>query len=700
MKCIYTESLPCERCIKSGQPTTCNFDQKLTLPAIKPEPIHPIHQPVHQNNIRLQPNVLPPISNTSLQIQSPPLNQLQTTPLPQIQNNNKDIGEMRWKSQMEDKINNFDNKLNDLVDVLRSNQQLMIQQQTQILQQQKYMDSLQDEPPVKPSETKRPADFESSQGKRQKTGEISEDFRNDVLSLKEAKELFHFFDNNITPQLFGFEIAKFSVDSIWETSPILICAICTISSIHHPYLSSKHLELLEHLHKLCGNLLFLGRPTTEVEGFNTILALIFCSFWLSDSQMFTGLALQIAKEIGLDTPNVVPGGLNKEERLKLWYLLYILDGQQSLTYNRQPLVNSNDYTLQHSRSLLMANDKEPARITAPVDTSKELDEESPAKESRKPTFTDMRLVSQVEYNQALSEAFKGNAWDLLAPSSLGIPSKSNLELDKWMVSWTVLLSPMNNGSVWSSKSTLIYYNFAKMHINSSAVRQLRTKNQTNTIEFPKLEQLEHGPERPTQDLVEPENRDWEDSSDDEEEFITNKELINQDASAVNANIAFNAAQTVLNLVINDKDIKNNLKYVPVHVHIMLYYASLLLLDDKNDEPLDDCVSHYKTLVINLGNVSSLRKVIIENLPVDKNFAERLLTSLDELIEERQIKLKSRISDADIEKTAKDTLLNQLVSLTNEDAAGKFEFFDDNLSRESSPGISAWPGSNHGHPSQQ
>ena len=89
----------------------------------------------------------------------------------------------------------------------------------------------------------------------------------------------------------------------------------------------------------------------------------------------------------------------------------------------------------------------------------------------KQRLTDMRLVSQVEYNQAINEAFKGTAWDLLAPASFGIPSKSNLELDRWMVSWTVLLSPESFGAIWSTKSTLIYYNFAKMHINSSAVKR-------------------------------------------------------------------------------------------------------------------------------------------------------------------------------------------------------------------------------------
>ena len=87
---------------------------------------------------------------------------------------------------------------------------------------------------------------------------------------------------------------------------------------------------------------------SEKDAYNTIVALILCSFWLTDSQMFTGLALQLAKEYGLNRPN-----LKNKDKLKLWYLLYVLDGQQSLTFNRQPLLNSQEYSLKHSKELLL-----------------------------------------------------------------------------------------------------------------------------------------------------------------------------------------------------------------------------------------------------------------------------------------------------------------------------------------------------------
>lgn len=646
-----------------------------------------------------------------------------------------------WKSQMESQMSNFDSKISDLVNVIKSNQQILLHTQNQQQQQQEQYLRLQQEQqlkfdrqqqqlqqfqlqsqlqnrilsqnvPLKRRISSEASSLDEDNDSKRLKYNLPEDFRDLVLTLDEAKELFHFFDTNITPQLFGFEISKFSVDNIWESSPILLCAICAISAMHHPdeALSNKQQTLLTYLHNLCGNLLYQGRPKTEVEGFNTILALIFCSFWLSDSQMFTGVALQIAKEVGLNHPpqKKSKGALSSKDRLKLWYLLYILDGQQSLTYNRQPLVNADEYSLQHSRNLLLDNEKAIENAPAPeliTDKSHE-DNEKPEQHSNghfaNLRFTDMRLVSQVEYNQALSEAFKGHAWDLLTPSTLGIPSRSNLELDKWMVSWTVLLSPMNNGAVWSSKSTLIYYNFAKMHINSSAVRQLQTESPGSKGDFAKLAQLKLSPksEVSSSEGVTDAEKDWEDSSDDEdEEFISNKGLISQDETSINANIAFNAAQTVLNLVLNDKDIISNLKYVPVHVHIMLYYACLLLIGETktSDSVLE---THYKTAIHHIAVVANLRKTIGQNFPVDKFFGNRLVSSLDELIDERSRSVKEQLAVSDMEKSVRDKLQNQLTSIEKNDSSAKVEIFDDDSSRGSSPGvIYAWPGSNHGHPSQ-
>lgn len=829
VKCIYTNNLPCERCIKNGQAVNCQFVPKLPslkLPQIPPSqttgsssivardeiklpPLNPLSQHFPQTN-GIAPNApsnpppapfhFPGSSTSQKYVNS-------TTPI-----SRESPPEELWKNQIEGKMSVFDDKLNDLVDVLRSNQKLLLENQQQFNQlvytdnqyqhqnrphnippqlynnqyyrlppasyhhspynnPQQHYDSLPSSTPYSPALYSDPSPYEprsippptapkrdledQSYSRDEKKIKLSpksinyqpkvypQDFRQGFLDISQARTLFKFFDANISPQLFGFEISKFSVDSIWESSPILICAICTIASMHYPdqEIAEKLEQLQRYLHDLCGKLLLKGRPKTEVDGFNTIVALVLCSFWLSNSQIFTGLALQLAKEIGLNKPVTVNGDydedndndnysgskLSDKNRLKLWYLLYVLDGQQSITFNRQRLVNSEDYSLKHSKELLTNNKKFITQKSEKADPEKKQELKAVDKSHdtsnienenySKQYFTDLRLVSQVEYNQALNEAFKGNAWDLLAPSSLGIPSKSNLELDKWMVSWTVLLSPVNNGAVWSSKSTLIYYNFAKMHINSHAVRQLQMKTgDDENVVFPKWNsnspQYLNNPVPPKKKLIALEVNKEEDSddsedSDDEDEFVSNKELMTENEAIVNANIAVTAANTVLNLVLNDRDILNNLKYVPVHIHIMLYYAALLLINPPSDNNFGR--ANNKTLklqksVESLKTVKLLQSKIYLNLPTDKSFGDRLISSLDDLIQEKIVNLRNEIDNLENVEDfdLKRDLHNQLDLISELRDSGKVTELKTNSydsSGRSSPGekISAWPGSNHGHP---
>lgn len=671
--------------------------------------------------------------------------------------------EIDWKSSMELKMDSFDLKFNDLIDTLKENQRALVAERELNVrysaEHERMLRELHDATvknlsraaSTTPTYDRKRSTIEYEQVKRQKPD--SEDFRDSVLTFQEARILFTYFDTNISQQLFGFEILKFSLESIWETSPILICAICTIALMHYPdpTISSKQDLLQAHLHKLCAGLLFMKKPRTEREGFNTIVALVLCSFWLSDSQRFTGLALQLAKEFGMNNPTAHPKGkdsLSQKDRLKLWYLLYVLDGQQSMTLNRQALISPEDYSLKHSRDLLLPGmggrrainggdlvDSLKVSRKGELSENGELSEISDFKKNRQltsngngdtktserldlqtqkdnnspsaPSFTDLRLVSQVEYNQALNEAFKGSAWDLIAPSGFGIPSKSNLDLDKWMVSWTVLLAPLNNGSVWLSKSTLIYYNFAKMHINSSLIRQLQVNTGDCDVSFPNWDNIdsvlasnklkEAEKESTATGTEKPEENDFED-----DDFLHNSEIVTQDQALLNMNIAMNAAQTVLNLVLNDEDILSNLKYVPVHIHIMLYYAAILLANRRVVEgaELKD-VGYFQEIIRNLRTVKTLQKKISLNFPTDKHFGDKLIEGLENVFLERLRRLKLELTLAKLDVIRKAELLNEISVLLYTNS--QLELIPDSAdasSMELSPKperISAWPGSHHGHP---
>lgn len=738
VKCKYTDDLPCERCLKTGLAASCQFVQRLPsiqyvsdpLAHVSAHDIGNLNQPdrrdpafsrVHfdplPSMLRLSPYAVPPPAlqyGSSAALRSAP-----TSPPPMT-------ADREWKLQIESRIDSFDTKLSDLVDILRTNQQAMLRQN---LQEHLRSDPLSSYHPYdhedyndnhEPGHGQKRVAGSAKEQSTYKRRQIQQTARKScqLVTKKEARELLAYFDDHISPQLFGFDICSLDFDSIYSSCPILMCAICAIACIHHPHLAGKAAALRAELKRLCSAVMFESKPRTKDEAFTTIIALILCSFWWSDNQTLTGLALQLAKEFRFNNPNA-----SDKRHLKLWYLLYILDGQQSLTYNRQRLVETDDDSIKQCRALLpetpaskqLDNDPEAEKFRNPY----------PYREPRSHSLSDMRLVSQVEYNLALSEAFRGNAWELLVPSAFGIPSRSNLELDKWMVSWTVLLATGNHGAVWSSKSTLIYYNFAKIHLNSQAMRRLKAipinhdetfpkwkeskiktlepntgASNSNTEEanasFPKHQkdknnrsgESKHGKE---------ESYSSEESSDDENDFIINTNLASQDDPALGATIAVGAARTVLNLVVNDNDILQNLRYVPVHIHIMLYYAALLLI--KESVPALNCGQNLgpssdqvQIAIDNLRIVKTLQRKIDANFPIDASFGRQLVQSLDELVEDNIVETTKAIDLLPASSESK-SLQRSLGAVTCSNA-------DANIidkGREIKDKIYAWPGSDHGHP---
>lgn len=536
---------------------------------------------------------------------------------------------------------------------------------------------------------------------------------NSILSREDAQELFNFFNNKISPQLFGFDISKYSIDGIWETCPLLIATIGCIASVHHPVLGDLGSGLEKIIYDISKDILF-KMPKTEIEAFNTIIALCFCGFWFENNQMFTGLAIQIAKTMNLlSSRHKKKSVISRKDRLKLWYLLYILDGQQSLVFNRQCIIDSRELTLKNSKELLLEAENEDRKEMS------DKKEENQIKniESFKASYSDIRLISQVEYHHAINAVFEGQAWDLLTPSSFGLPFKSNLELDKWMVQWTVLLSPFKNHPIWSSKSTLIYYNFAKMHINSAAVR----KFQSDGIDLPKFDEIDDdfnnmnnsekdysGEESSKIEIINKiESIDSDDEDDDTDLFDIAKELSPLESKKVSAELALSSAETVLNIVLGDPDILSVLKYVPIHIHIMLYYSALIILKSQSEgcDGDDDGknAAQFESALDALHLVKRLRASIAVNSPTDREFSKKFMQALTSLIDAkaRQLKRHNINNNEKLKQIAAVEQLDHGVGYYDASVyKGSNERGQDEKAHKRKQKISAWPGYDAGHPSKK
>ncbi|ODQ68436.1 hypothetical protein NADFUDRAFT_45007 [Nadsonia fulvescens var. elongata DSM 6958] len=547
-----------------------------------------------------------------------------------------------------------------------------------------------------------------------------------TVTYAQADELFNYFHEKISPHLYEFGSSNLSLPSVWSRSKILTVAICTISSINHSILHYLYPALKADLENLTKAVLFCSARSDE-ETIDTILALCVAGCWLPDSFMLTSIALRLASNIGLNIPETIPSREESENvnsafndgkegnspigdryRLKLWYILCNLDGNQSLISTNEPIVKRDDPAVLRSRELLgtvpampdmgqlrglipkyfSVFDKPHSSPSTPgifafkkklgtsvsIENTRGLSTEEIAVHKTFHTLnsrakcaeddsgvdisaallSDMRLVSQLEFNQAVKSVLHNRGWRLLDPANTGVPWENNLDLDKWMVSWACLLTTSNTeASSWPSKSTLIHYNFAKMRINSVVIRNLSASG----------------------GKLSPQSK------------VTAHKISNNDNTEIEIGtyktksdkIAISAAQSILKLATTDHDILDALRYIPIHIHMMLYYSALFLLHSASD--MEDARS-FKDNLDAIGLARDLRLAMLNSARSDKHITYEIASCMKDAVQEKVNMLQQR----------KDWYLIESRVIKAADSTGM------NLATSRRPtSISAWPGNGPAHP---
>ncbi|GMM34258.1 hypothetical protein DASC09_015830 [Saccharomycopsis crataegensis] len=479
------------------------------------------------------------------------------------------------------------------------------------------------------------------------------------------------------------------------------------------------------------------KNSREFKLFMNITALCIGTFWFENSQLLLGIALQLASEFQLNkvfiklndskivtidkskiADEFVESGnkISEISKLKLWYLLYIADTQQSFLSGKQPIMNSSqDRSLKQSRKLLFQhrtnltnhsfiNSSEIQSTNMLIQTTTDNDLLSSNGEVRasttkktlnenllssSATYNDLKLVSQLEFNQAINAVVSGNAWGILSPDLFGMPWKTNLELDKWMVHWTCLLTPIHQtGNPWSVKSTLIYYNFARLHVNHQH-GNLGGNNTKSVIE-------------PNHQIEDEDNSDLIYDGIDHSHDLGSKD------------IAVSSAQSLIKSAISDRDIVDNLRYSPLHIYVMLYYSALALLDSGNEmfsdthSPKPPNMSsgeygrfkeksqlHFENLVL----VRSLVNVLSDNLPLDKEFGLKLIRNLKKKLEKKYAiftKVGQKYGDS-ANKVGETDDRNEKIRLLDEMNEEEINRLLGTSNDDKKGQILAWPGTNHQHP---
>ncbi|SCU97799.1 LAFA_0G13344g1_1 [Lachancea sp. 'fantastica'] len=651
VKCHYVTSLPCERCAKYG--LRCQFEQQSVAASLAELAALPSLTQSH------------PLESEESQALEPACSAAPNDP-----------------KAVNARLNTLESALESVLSILQTNQS----------QQQQQMDLIQQQIIAQPPGDKwRSLDLHPSLAAvtSQDAAAFHEgapNFRlSNILSEAEVKELGKLFDDRFAPQLFGYEIGTLDVHSLWKTSPFLLLSICTVTCLHHPSVAPKFSMLKRSFEVGASQCLMQAVPATQVE--HTILALVVGALWLESAQMLVSVAIQLARIHRLDQPNTFPSSLGPSPLHRLWYLLYIVDGNQNLILHKSPSINqASEPLIRNSRRDVIASLASPQvrevlsanyHAQGKVVNNRQLELLNEV-ECRKISISgtslrELRLLGQLEYHMAMESVFSSNSSympdfkrsmqataSLLDPTNFGIPWASNLELDKWMISWTITLQNIDfQSDPWCLKSTLLYYNFARMHINMkpSLTGGRSSVFDNGTSDLSKLWQT-------SDPMYFPDSTKAKDASHD---------------------ISFSAAQSLIKLATDDSDITSIFQFLPMHVQAMLYYASLVLLDPTDIEFCDTRPRpSRKVLVARYKTVNKLRNLVEKTPSSDPTFRSKTLESLNQLLDRFAAKCFAAKT-----ASAQDHQRVRCQEIIEEDNIVQ----DDKGPRT----IIAWPGTNPGHP---
>lgn len=652
VKCLYKESLPCARCLKHN--LKCYF-----------------------------PYEVPSVGVEAMQQQEIPLESVSTL------TSNKS----GWVTSVDHRLNTFENALESVLALLHTSQNQQ-QQQIKLLQQQisekqhSFQYNAQPQvalPSVKDLESQLISEFSDQQ-----RGGVSDikDFRDSpFISVAMAEELLEIFSQKLAPHMYGYDVSDLNGHELWNDSPILLAAICTVACAHHSCFAQKTPLFRASLEWFTSQLLLRPDKCTHIE--HTILALIIAAMWLESGQMFTAVAIQLARINRIDQFDQI--SFKSQKLWKLWYLLYIVDGNQNLTFHKSPSIyqqtepiiqKCRSHTIEQIpdhllKSVLIENDNANVRFASnrQLELLNEVGHDKIPVTG--PSLKDIRMLAQLEYHVAMEAVFhnkytKVDSKDtsscleasmvLVEPSAFGIPWENNVDLDRWMISWTIALQNINiQNDAWCLKSTLLYYNFARMHINTKPLLEGK-KSALFEGSNSKLIEL------------------WHISEESETSRLSLKDKLN-----ASREISYSAAISLLKLATNDHDIRNIFQFLPIHVYVMLYYATLVVLNPSEiptDDDKENTSRHKKAWQL----VAKFRDMASSNSFSDMEFKHKLVDSLNQILQN----FKKAYSDILLRQK---NLHNPIEEVDQILDGGNQNEIDSQKPRS----ILAWPGTNHGHP---
>ena len=330
-----------------------------------------------------------------------------------------------------------------------------------------------------------------------------------LVPLAEAEELFKRYMTDIRLYLWaGILFPYDSLEAVRRNSSLLTATVLTIAALHTP---AGRNEALQRCYNIFVSLTYntcLSRP----QNLDDIRALALAAFYLSNlSWKLSGLAVRNAVEMNIHQSfqKLMRGHEDQRDNVRLWYALYVCEHQCSIAYGRPSIIHE-DASIRNIEQFLDSPNTKPG---------------------------DIRLGAQVTLFKILTEAYNTYGSDPEQP--LTEPDFHQLRLynfaiEQWRISWQARSADSPVIGSYPSKGVVLYYHFARLQLNSLALRALPPPSAASS------------------------------------------ESLSYDRREA-ANIAISAATSTLTLIFEEPDLRCAMAAVPIFTHTMVAFCATFLL---------------------------------------------------------------------------------------------------------------------------
>lgn len=308
-----------------------------------------------------------------------------------------------------------------------------------------------------------------------------------------------------------------------------------------------------------------------------VRALCIAAFWLSDvSWKLSGHAIRVATE--LDVHNAFYKALEGDReaflRARLWYMLYVCDHHFSIAYGRPPMISESLQIREHEQFLkLPFADALDYRILSQVALFQIMTRIHDS-------FAEIRLPQQDSIRAVLSQQHFPQM------------RRFNVDIDHWRIKWESLQRHNNFIGTFPPKGIVLYSYFAKLQLNSFAIRGISTSEEAMSTE--------------------------------RKEFV---------------DAAISSATSVLNFVQEEADIRRALVGTPLYVHTMIAFACVFLMNVATIRSSGAALGRHFSIDPQQvwSNVEAMVKLLQSLVVSDRHLIQHLAAGLEKmLLKARQV----------------------------------------------------------------